>query len=188
KLFECSYNNSATFVVLKKSIGFLFCFRWNAPALVFYSFGIEELSPHTIGHRQGPEGTYNQTMRGKFPAQLSSPSMSPAIFSPNYSYQSHSFPYKPQSPPAEEAPAAPIPSRRHLSSHPQSSSPNIKPLPQRNHSLPLKSSGVAQMPSGRGTAFRKPTDSHRPPSYDSVRAVGMAGKQVKNEMVYYELE
>uniref|UniRef100_A0A5K3FA58 ZM domain-containing protein n=1 Tax=Mesocestoides corti TaxID=53468 RepID=A0A5K3FA58_MESCO len=148
----------------------------------------EELSPHTIGHRQGPEGTYNQTMRGKFPAQLSSPSMSPAIFSPNYSYQSHSFPYKPQSPPAEEAPAAPIPSRRHLSSHPQSSSPNIKPLPQRNHSLPLKSSGVAQMPSGRGTAFRKPTDSHRPPSYDSVRAVGMAGKQVKNEMVYYELE
>ncbi|CDS35756.1 apoptosis stimulating of P53 [Echinococcus multilocularis] len=115
--------------------------------------------------------------------------MPPVICSSNYPRQNHSTSYQTPISSEERAPAAPIPARRQFSNHHYHLPPNPplqrlrSPPPPSQHRqqqqqpfppLPTHQSQshfTIQMPSSRGTAFKKLNNTAAPPPYDSLRSV-----------------
>ena len=120
---------------------------------------------HTAGSRQGLGSAYHST--------VSASPMPSMIFPSNYHRQNHSVAYQsPTSTNEERVPVAPIPSRRQMGNHYHPPNPS---LPQRLRSppppVPPQQPQSIQMPSSRGTAFKKPNNSSAPPPYESLRNV-----------------
>ncbi|EUB59007.1 hypothetical protein EGR_06123 [Echinococcus granulosus] len=137
--------------------------------------------PHATGPRQGLNNSYHS-------AHISASPMPPVICASNYPRQNHSTSYQTPISSEERAPAAPIPARRQFSNHHYHLPPNPplqrlrSPPPPSQHQqqqqpfppLPMHQSQshfTIQMPSSRGTAFKKLNNTAAPPPYDSLRSV-----------------
>ncbi|VDM33978.1 unnamed protein product [Hydatigera taeniaeformis] len=135
--------------------------------------------PHASGPRQGLDNSYH-------PAHIAASPMPPVIYTSNYPRQNHSVSYQAPLSSEDRAPAAPIPARRQFSNQHYHLPPNPplqrlrSPPPPLQHQqqplppLPAHQSQThtnVQMPSSRGTAFKKVNSSAAPPPYDSLRTV-----------------